>query len=129
MDQTAADVISDIQPKEKELTQTFNEESSLDPDIKNFVLENTAEGKQNMKLKEMDGRATPADQSPSLGSSLNFKQDTPQFIDKPFTRVSGMAIPKVVTNQEILERKLNSNQKNKFLTHFQKSVPSSGAKT
>lgn len=48
-------------------------------------------------------------------------------------RIGIMNIPKVLTNQEILERKLNTNQKNKFLTHFQKPqythVQSSGAKT
>lgn len=129
-DQTAADVISDIPAKEKELAQIFNEESSLDPEINNFVMENAAEGKQNVRLMDMDDRATPPYQGQSLASTHQpFKQDTPQFIDKPYAKVGAVTIPKVVTNQEILERKLNNNQKNKFLTHFQKPAPNSGAKT
>ena len=130
MDPTAADVISDIPPKEKEQAHAFNEESSLDPEIKNFVMENTAEGRQNVRLMDMDDRATSPYQAQSLASTNQaFKQDTPQFIDKPHMKGGAMGIPKVVTSQEILERRLNSNQKNKFLTHFQKPAPNSGAKT
>jgi hypothetical protein len=56
---------------------------------------------------------------------------TPQFKDKPQNKMKGAggkAVPGLVTANELLERKLKNNQKNKFLTHFSKK-PGTGSKT